>query len=146
MNKESNSLRNVKYPDAIKLSCPRCGNSAALKIGQVNFRGQLRWFESVNCDKCGLRSEVDGVGFPSSKLHEMLIQSDGEWVVAMKEVNSTASVVKVLRSALLLDMKVALALLKTESKVIFRGTRSESLWLGQLLEEAGELPELHMLG
>ena len=145
MNRESSNLRNVKYPDAIQASCPRCGHPAALKIGQVNFRGQLRWFESVNCDKCGLRSEADGAGFPSSKLHEMLIQSNGEWGVVMMEVRSTASVVTVLRSALSLDIKAALALLKTESKVIFRGTRSESLWLGQLLEEAGESPVLKLL-
>lgn len=145
MNKESDSLRSARYPDAIKSPCPRCGNPGALKIGQVNFRGQLRWFESANCDKCGLISEADGLGFPSSKLHEMLIQSNGEWCVAMTKIHSTANVVTVLRSALSLDMKAALALLKTEPRVIFRGTQSESLWLGQLLEEAGESPALQMI-
>ena len=145
MNKKLNGLINVKYPDAMTSPCPRCGNPAALKFGQTNFRGKLRWFESVNCDNCGLRSEADGTGFPSEKLRSSLIEGDGEWSIVLTEVNSTASVVAVLRSELSLDMKAALELLKTEPRLIFRGTRSESLWLGQLLEEAGESPSLQLI-
>lgn len=145
MNKELDESGKVRYPDAVKLPCPRCGWSAALSIGQMNFRGKLRWFESANCDKCGLRSEADGVGFPLSEIREVLIDSDGEWCVVMKDVKSTASVVKVLQAALSLDMKAAIALLRAETHMVFRGTKSESLWLAELLEAAGESPMLSML-
>lgn len=144
MNKEFESGK-VRYPDAIKLPCPRCGWSEALSIGQMNFRGKLRWFESANCEKCGLRSEADGVGFPPSKIRESLIESDGEWCVIMKDVRSTASVVKVLQAALSLEMKAAIALLRAETNMVFRGTKSESLWLVELLEAAGEFPMMSMV-
>lgn len=140
MNKELDDSGKVRYPDAIKLPCPRCGWSATLSIGQMSFRGKLRWHESANCDKCGLRSEADGVGFPPSNIRELLINSGGEWCVIMKDVKSTATVVKVLQAALSLDMKAAIALLRTEENVIFRGTKSESLWLVELIEAAGEFP------
>lgn len=144
MNKELGEFGKVRYPDAIKLPCPRCGWSAALSIGQMNFRGKLRWLESTNCDKCGLRSEADGVGFPPSNIRKLLIESDGEWYVIMKDVKSTASVVKILQAALSLDMKAAISLLRTETNVVFRGTKSESLWLVELLEAAGEFPMMSM--
>lgn len=144
MNKELDEFGKVRYPDAIKLPCPRCGRSAALSIGQMNFRGKLRWHESAHCNKCGLRSEADGVGFPPSNIRQLLIDSDGEWCVIMKDVKSTASVVKVLQAALSLDMKAAIALLRTEKSVIFRGTKSESLWLIELIEAAGEAPIMSM--
>jgi hypothetical protein len=145
MNKELNEFGKVRYPEAIKLPCPRCGWSAALRIGQINFRGELRWFESTNCDKCGLRSEADGVGFPPLNIRELLIDNDGEWCVIMKDVKSTASAVKVLQAALSLDIKAAIALLRTETKAVFRGTKSECLWLVELLEAAEEFPIMLML-
>lgn len=142
MNSEFDEPGKLQYPGPIALSCPRCGALGALKVGQLNFRGKLRWFESVSCDTCGLRSEADGVGLPPSKIRELLIESDGEWRVAISEIKSKANVVKVLQSALSMDMKAAFALLRTEAKTVFVGTKSESLWLAALLEAAGERPIL----
>jgi hypothetical protein len=137
-------LSKSQNPDAIKLHCPRCDKADGLRIGQLNFRGQLRWFESVNCDQCGLRSEADGVGFPPSQIREWLIKHNGEWSVMIGNVRSKASTVKVLRAALSLDMKTAAALVESESTIVFKGSKAESLWLVELLEASGDSPILLM--
>jgi hypothetical protein len=48
--------------------------------------------------------------------------------------------VKVLQTALGLDMKAALALVRTQSKDVFRGSSSEAVWLVGLLEATGISP------
>ncbi len=70
----------------------------------------------------------------------IIIECDGEWCLVLKDVLSSTNPVTALRSALSLDNKAALALLLVG--VIFRGTRTESLWLGELLEAAGAHVEL----
>lgn len=145
MIKELDNLDKATYPTAIKLPCPSCERPEALSIGQVNFRGKLRWFESANCDQCGLGSEADGIGLPPSKIRELLIESDGEWCVILKNVKSSANVLKVLKAAFSIDMKSAIALLRAENNVLFRGTKSESLWLVELLETAKEFPLMEIV-
>lgn len=129
----------------VELPCPRCGCPQSLRIGQVTVRGKLRWFESINCRKCGVSSEADGVGFPSPEIRELLIEKNGEWQVTLKNVRSIACVVKVLQAELSLDMRVTIDFLKKESREIFRGTKSEAMWLTGLLESSGEFPVVALL-
>ena len=124
------------------MPCPRCGATGALELGQLSVRGELRWFESTKCKQCGLNSEADGFGFPPEEIRNWLIKNEGRWLVKIDDVKSMVNAVKVLRLALLIDAKTALSLLRSESKIIYSGTKGESLWLLKLLEESGELPSL----
>ncbi len=121
------------------MPCPRCGATGAVGIGQSCVHGELRWYESTKCKQCGLHSEADGFGFPPEEIRNWLIKNEGTWLVKIDDVKSTVNAAKVLRRALLIDVKMALSLLRSESKVIYSGTKGESLWLQKLLEESGEL-------
>lgn len=135
----------LRLQGVVEMPCPRCGCPQSLRIGQVTVRGNLGWFESINCGKCGVASEADGVGFPPPKIRELLIEKNGEWCVKLKDMRSMARVVKVLQAALSLDMKVVIDFLKKEPRIIFKGTNSEAMWLAELLESAGEFPIVALL-
>lgn len=117
--------------------CPRCGALAALVIGQTCHRGTLHWHESTRCDQCGLVSETDGNGLPPSMIREALIRRNGEWVVKLDTDASIVGAARVLQTALALDMKSALSLVRTPSREVFRGTNVEAVWLKAVLEKAG---------
>lgn len=140
MSNEIDGVKILRRAPLKKLDCPRCGAPDSLSIDETNFRGKLRWYESVNCDHCGLRSEADGVGFPPAKIKELILKRDGYWTVKIEKIMSLASVVKILQSALLIDRKAAVALARSDSHIVFEGTSTESLWLAELLKEIGEHP------
>ena len=120
--------------------CPRCGAHAALVIGQTCHGGTLHWHESARCHQCGLVSEADGNGLPPSMIREMLIRRNGEWVVKFSTASSIVGAAKVLKTALALDMNLALSLVRTPSREVFRGTNVEAIWLLAILEKAGLSP------
>lgn len=129
-----------------KWACPRCESEDALEIGQLNYRGKLRWYESVNCGNCDLRSETDGVGFPPDEVRERLIALDGLWCVRLDEIKSIAGVVKILRYVFLFEMKEAVLKTKNRPATLYCGTRGEGDLLFELLKELGESPVLeHVL-
>jgi predicted RNA-binding Zn-ribbon protein involved in translation (DUF1610 family) len=121
--------------------CPRCGNEGQLRIGQSAFRSQLRWYESVDCNKCGLRTEADGVGFPSVDVRERILSATGYWKLTLTTLKSIPAVAKALREHLSLDAKEALPVLKAGGDV-YRGTKAEVLWLADFLKDAGENPQV----
>lgn len=124
--------------DFVDLPCPRCGAPGSLKVSQGSFKSQLRWSETVACNQCNLKSEADGVGFLPSSLREAFIRIHGEWQVRFNEVKSIPKVVKALQNALSIEMLDANKLVRSDLKVIYKGTKNECLWLGQLMEELGE--------
>lgn len=119
-------------------ACPRCGEVNGLRIGQLTRQGKLRWYETVNCASCNLRSEADGIGMAPQGLREKLIESNGMWQVKLNEPKSTATVVKILRDALSLEMKEAAQIAKGLPGVVYTGTKGEAVWLIELLEKSGE--------
>lgn len=135
-------MKIAQSSQTIQTSCPRCGHVNALQIGQVSVRQQLRWFESVKCDACGLTSEADGIGFPSLEVRILLLEGLGRWKVVMTGMKSIGNTVKVLRAALSIDLNEAAALAKSSSKIVYEGTKSECLWLMELLGDAGEASTL----
>jgi len=120
--------------------CPRCGALAALMIGQTCHRDTLHWHESTHCDECGLVSEADGNGLPPSMIRKALIRRNGEWAVKLGNDASIVGAAKVLQTALALDMKSALSLVRTPSREVFRGTNVEAVWLQAVLKKAGLSP------
>lgn len=123
--------------------CPRCGTEGQLHVGQSVFREELRWYESVSCDQCGLRTEADGIGFPPAGIRERIISMNGHWKLELTNVKSIPTVAKVLREHLSLGAKEVLAILQAQSDGgIYRGTKAEALWLSNLLEKAGEAPQI----
>jgi len=126
--------------------CPRCGAEAQLRIGQSAFRGELRWYESLNCQQCGLRTEADGIGFPPAEIREQIISSHGHWKLDLPDVKSIAAVARVLREQFSLRTKEALAVLRArDEQGIYKGTNAEVSWLSSLLEKAGEAPQISRL-
>ncbi len=73
-------------------------------------------------------------------IREALIRRNGEWVVKLGTDASTVGAAKVLQTALVLDMKTALSLVRTSSREVFRGTDVEVVWLQSVLEKAGLSP------
>lgn len=119
-------------------ACPRCGEPNGLRIGQLARQGKLRWYETVNCANCNLRSEADGIGIAPQRLREKLIEANGVWQVIVNEPKSNAKVVKVLRDALALEMTEAAQIAKGLPGVVYTGTKGEASWLIGLLEISGE--------
>lgn len=126
-------------------ACPRCGVSNALRVGQSNQSGKLRWYEVINCSSCGLHSEADGVGIAPSEIRNLLIKMHGLWAIRIDDIKSTANILKVLRSSLSLDMKDASSLIKILPGSVYSGTKAEAEWLANLLIKAGEVPTLEQL-
>ena len=123
-----------------KWPCPRCSARDALEVGQANYQGTLRWYESVKCHNCGLRSEADGEGFPPEEFRDRLLQNSGRWEVRLDPVKSPATVAKVVRTALSLSMQDAAQLLKQLPGSVYVGTEVEAAWLAEQLAKAGESP------
>ncbi|MFT3857805.1 MAG: hypothetical protein QM742_10025 [Aquabacterium sp.] len=119
-------------------ACPQCGAANGLRVGQLIRQGKLRWYETVNCDSCNMRSESDGIGIAPQSLREKLIASNGVWQVKVNEPKSTTTVAKVVRDALALEMKEAVQMAKGLPGVVYTGTKSEANWLIDLLEKSGE--------
>jgi hypothetical protein len=113
-----------------------------LSVGQSTYGGKLRWYESVNCSVCGLRSEADGAGMPPAEIRQRLIERHGLWSVWLHELKSGAATGKVLRNALGMDVRQLALLLKQLPGVAYTGTKGESTWLIELLRAAGESPVL----
>jgi predicted RNA-binding Zn-ribbon protein involved in translation (DUF1610 family) len=107
--------------------CPRCGNEAQLRRGQSVCRSQLRWYESVDCKQCGLRTEADGVGFPSDDVRERILSVSGRWKWVLADVKSIQAVSRVLREHLSLGTKEVLSVLRNSDKEVYRGTNAEAL-------------------
>lgn len=128
------------------LPCPRCGSDSQLHIGQSVFNLRLRWYESVDCKKCGLQREADGFGFPPTQLRNHLMSKDGEWKVTIPNMKSLTSIAKILREQLSLKSKDILELLKgSEDNEIFRGSQVEARWLAEILTKSNETPEISRL-
>lgn len=126
--------------------CPRCGTANALHLGQSSRHGKLRWYETVNCEQCGLHSEADGTGVPPEEIRKRIIEVTGLWRVNVVEVKSSASLVRVMRDALGLEMKDAARIAKGLPGIVYSGTRGEGDWLVELIEKAGEHAVLQNVG
>ncbi|ATQ77995.1 hypothetical protein CR152_28425 [Massilia violaceinigra] len=120
--------------------CRQCFQAAAVALGYNDDRGTLRSWESFHCPHCGLMWESDDVGFLQPEPRARMLKEHGEWTLRMACTKSAFNAVKVLRSALDLDLMTAYAVLKHESGIVFTGTVHECLWLKRLLERAGESP------
>jgi len=130
---------------SVFLECPRCQTAGMLKVGQSVHRGKLRWYESVNCETCGLRSEADGTGLPPEGIRLKLIEKVGLWRVVLGTPSSLSVVVKVVRDALGLESGDAMRIAKSLPGVLYEGTEGEAQWLEALLKNAGESPRLERL-
>lgn len=127
--------------DALLMPCPRCGSPEQLRIAQSVFHSLLVWNESLDCERCGLRTEADGTGLPPMEIRDRMLSIDGEWSVVMKEARSTRSVAEILRKHLSLGPQNIVDLLRNQSEMeIYRGTRVEAYWLIDLLKAIGEEP------
>lgn len=125
--------------------CLRCGKEGQLHVGQSVFREELRWYESLNCDECGLRTEADGIGFPPACIRERIVSINGNWKLELTHIKSIPAVAKVLREHLSLGAKEVLGILRAQSgEGVYRGTKAEVLWLSNLLEKAGEAPQISL--
>ena len=131
--------------NSIFLECPRCGTTGALRIGQSVHRGKLRWYETVNCANCGLRSEADGLGFPAENIRLKIIEKAGLWQVAMGTPAMLPSFVKTIRDALGMESLDAMRVAKSLPGPVYAGTHSEVQWLGALLSDTGESPQIERL-
>ncbi|NLR74183.1 hypothetical protein [Leeia aquatica] len=125
-----------------KNNCPQCGCENALNAGQLNHRGKLRWYETVNCTNCGLRSEADGGGIPPVDIRQKIIDYDGLWRVNVLQVISKKEILKVIRKALSIDMKEASRLAKDLPGNLYVGTKEEAIWIADLLIKVGESPNV----
>jgi hypothetical protein len=125
--------------------CPRCGAEDALRIGQLSYRGSLRWYESVSCAVCGLQREADGVGFPPDEIRQRIADSSGLWEVRLLELSSKAMAAKVIRDALSMKVRDALEVFSKQSGIVYVGTFEEANWIAGLLSEAGESPSVEKL-
>ncbi len=127
----------------VLFACPRCGAEGQLRVGQSVFREELRWYESVSCSQCGMRAEVDGVGFPPVFIRERIIAKNGYWKLVLKDVKSVPAVAKVLREHLDLGAKEVLAIMRVQNdEGIYKGTNAETLWLSNLLKKVGEVSRI----
>lgn len=126
--------------------CPRCGAEGQLRVCQSVLREELRWYEYVNCSRCGLRTESDGLGFPPAGIREGIIAANGHWKLVLTNVRSIPAVAKVFREHLDLGAKEVLAVLQVQNdEGIYKGTNAEALWLSNLLQKVGEVPHISRL-
>jgi predicted RNA-binding Zn-ribbon protein involved in translation (DUF1610 family) len=126
----------VSYP------CPDCGLADQLRVGQSGFDGRLRWGEYTCCVQCGLTTEASGVGFPPEEIREKMIAVNGQWVVFLDQVKSSAITTKVIMKSLDVESKQALGALRNPMEGVYRGTQVEALWLADKLKDCGEEPRV----
>lgn len=113
-----------------------------LKVEQSVRHGKLRWYETVNCSNCGLRSEADGLGFPPQSIRLKLIEKAGLWRVMMGASVSPPTLAKTIRDALALEPAESLRIAKSLPGAVYAGTEYEARWLAALLAESGELAQV----
>ncbi|MCY0912711.1 hypothetical protein [Massilia antarctica] len=123
-----------------QIACRRCFQAASVALDYGDVYGKLRSSEWFHCPHCGLTWESDDIGFLQPEPRARMLAAHGEWVVRMVRTKPAFNAVKVLRTALELDLLAAYALLKHESGIVFTGAIQECLWLKRLLERAGESP------
>lgn len=127
----------------IKLPCSCCGAGEQVRVAQSIVSGDLRWYVSTNCTECGQCMEVDGLGLPPQNIRKQILDIFGSWKIMLNDVKSIPSVIKILRDHLYINTKDALLVLRMqENNGIFQGTRTEGMWLADLLRKAGEVPLL----
>ena len=132
-------------PASIERSCPDCGTACALRIGEAHIRGQLKWFESVNCEVCGLRTEADGAGIAPAYIRDELMKLQGTWCLQLVPVTSKVHAAQVLRESLGLDIGSSLQAVRSADGCVYSGTKTECLWLSERLAQIGETPEISPL-
>ena len=125
-----------------EVACRRCSQTASLWLGYEGNTGILRSYEAFRCLHCGLIWESDDIGFLQPEPRARMLAAFGTWTVRMGRAQSAFNAVKVLRTALDLELIAAYALLKHESGIVFTGTKQECAWLKRLLEKAGESPSM----
>ncbi|NHZ87866.1 hypothetical protein F2P45_02295 [Massilia sp. CCM 8733] len=125
-----------------EVACRRCSRTASLRLGYGGRTGILRSDEAFRCLHCGLIRESDDTGFLQPEPRARMLAAFGTWTVRMGRAQSAFNAVKVLRSALDLELIAAYALLKHEAGIVFTGTKQECEWLKGLLEKAGESPAM----
>lgn len=126
----------VGYP------CPDCGLSDQLRVGQSGFGGKLLWGEYICCVQCGLTTEASGVGFPPEEIREKMLAVNGQWVVFLDQVKSSAIAAKVIMKSLDVEPKQAFWALRNSLEGVYRGTQVEALWLADKLTECEEEPRV----
>jgi hypothetical protein len=127
-----------KYP------CPGCTSAGAMSIGQTVQGGKLRWYETVNCEICGLQTEADGIGRPPESIRKLLLSNEGRWVVRTADECAAAGIGLVLRRLLSLDLPMIAGALKSLPLITLCMTKTEAQWLTDALLAAGHSakPEL----
>ena len=123
-----------------KVACPYCKTSNALEIVQFSHNGILRWYESLNCKNCNTCIEADGHGIPPEEIRTNLIQLYGSWYIGLNYVMSVSNTAKVIHHTLSLELNEAVKIVKNSPDNLYIGTKGETVWLADLLINAGEYP------
>lgn len=80
--------------------CPDCGQPITVAVGQYACGGELVWWESYHCAKCGSAVEADGHGHPPAGLIELFLNQEGRYELWIETTGpDTLRAVKVLRAA-----------------------------------------------
>ncbi|NOK22648.1 hypothetical protein [Corallococcus carmarthensis] len=120
-----------------QMACGDCGRPVDLYGGQSAVGG-LRYWASYQCEHCGGRREMDGIGMPPESFRRAFLQEQGTWGLEVRAPGALAlQALKLLRETLGLSLAEVGVLKARMPGVVREGTRVEMEWLKQLLGAKG---------
>ena len=122
----------------IKDYCDNCNQKININIYQTIINHHLRWSISYICPFCNATIEFDDIGHPPEDIRQTILASEGEYQLFIKQSEfNRIRTVKVLHDALNISITEAFRILKIFPNSVVVGTKTEMIYLQELLKAEG---------
>ena len=132
-----------------EVTCYECKNTVTANVADSTYSNSYRWYLSYNCEICDTTVEFDEIGKLPGEIKNAIVGQEGLWGMILTDVKKLNKVVFLLRNDPIFISDTAESELNNSvmTKILFKGTRNEVMWLtAKLLKKGIEGVEIKKFG